>query len=82
MRKLFGMGRQIRAAKPVGSLKGSDNRKIDESASPLIGKLMKARHLPLVAGIMDKLSTVRRFRSSLLVMNQKMKVIHDTRVKM
>lgn len=43
---------------------------------------MKARHLPLVAGIMDKLSTVRRFRSSLLVMNQKMKVIHDTRVKM
>ena len=63
MRKLFGMGRQIRAAK-------------------LIGKLMKARHLPLVAGIMDKLSTVRRFRSSLLVMNQKMKVIHDTRVKM
>jgi len=37
MRKLFGMGRQIRAAKPVGSLKGSDNRKIDESASPSPG---------------------------------------------
>ena len=74
MRKLFGMGRQIRAAKPVGSLKGSDNRKIDESASPSPGGW---NHGQIVDSPEIQIQSLGD-----LVMNQKMKVIHDTRVKM